>query len=87
MIEERLKEVMSERGVSSAELARMAGMKKQSIYKYERGLIKNVPYATVFRLSEVLDVNPSYLVGWSNDKIRPVDLIKSLEGNVNVREG
>ena len=77
MIEERLKEVMLEKGISSTELARKAGMKKQSIYKYERGLIKNVPYVTVLRLSEVLDVNPSYLVGWTNDKIRPVDLLRS----------
>ena len=76
MIERRLKEVMSEKGISSTELARRAGMKKQSIYKYERGLIKNVPYVTVLRISEALDVNPSYLVGWTNDKIRPVDLVK-----------
>lgn len=75
MIEKRLKEVMLEKGISSSELARKAGMKKQSIYKYEKGLIKNVPYLTVYRLSEALDVNPSYLVGWSNDKIRPVDLV------------
>lgn len=80
MIEARLKEIMSEKGISSAELARKAGMKKQSIYKYGRGLIKNVPYASVFRISEVLDVNPSYLVGWSDDKIRPVDLVRHLGG-------
>lgn len=79
MIEARLKEVMSEKGVSSSELARKAGMRKQSIYKYEKGLIKNVPYVTVFRISEVLDVNPAYLVGWSNDKIRPVDLVNVME--------
>jgi transcriptional regulator with XRE-family HTH domain len=83
MIEQRLKEVMSEKGISSAELARKAGMKKQSIYKYERGLIKNVPYASVFRISEVLNVNPSYLVGWSNDKIRPVDLVNYFGGSVD----
>lgn len=76
MIQSRLREVMLEKGISSTELARKAGMKKQSIYKYERGFIKNVPYVTVARIAEALDTNPAYLVGWTNDKIRPVDLIK-----------
>lgn len=72
----RIKEVREKLGVTSAELARKANMKKQSIYKYERGIIRNIPYTTVKRIADALDVNPAYLVGWSTDIERPIDIAK-----------
>lgn len=72
----RIKEVRESKGITAAELARKANMKKQSVYKYERGIIRNIPYTTVKRIADALDVNPAYIVGWSKDIIRPVDIAK-----------
>jgi len=73
----RLKGIREDKGLTISELACKSGMLKQTIYKYERGITKNIPYDQIKRLADTLNVNPSYLVGWSNSVERTPDIINT----------
>ena len=69
-----IRQIRVEQGLSMDALAALAGVTKQSIYKHERGITKNVPYDTILRFALALNVNPAYLVGWSKSKDLPDEL-------------
>lgn len=78
----KIKQIRESQGMSCAELARRAGMTKQAIYKHERDLTHNIPYKTIKVLSDALNVNPSYLVGWSTSIERTPDIINEGETEI-----
>ena len=71
----RVRQIREEKGWTTTELAKKMGVPKQTIYKYERDITKNVPYTVVMHLAEVLEVNPAYLVGWPECKDVPDDIV------------
>jgi transcriptional regulator with XRE-family HTH domain len=77
----KIRQIRESRGMSCTELGNKAGMSKQSIYKYERDITKNLPYDVIIRLAMVLEVNPAYLVGWSNKTEIPDDIIREVKSD------
>ena len=73
----KIRAIREEQGLSMDELAQRAGVSKQSIYKHERGITKNVPYSTILRFALALRVNPAYLVGWSESRELPLELVET----------
>lgn len=71
----RIKEIRESKGITTTELADKLGVSKQTIYKYERDITRNMPYKVIKKLADSLDVNPSYLVGWSTSIERTPDII------------
>ena len=63
-IGERIKNKRIENGLSSTELANMVKVSKQSLYKYERGIVTHIPFDTVKALAKALHTTPAYLIGW-----------------------
>lgn len=63
----RIKQCREEHDYTLEELADKAGTTRQTIYKYEKGIIQQVPYEKIETLAEVLHVSPEYLVGWTDD--------------------
>ena len=61
---ERIAELREKRGISMTELADKVGVLKQTMYKYENGIITNIPSDTVEKIAEVLGTTPIYLMGW-----------------------
>ena len=59
----RLTEGRELRGLSVAELAEQIGVTRQSIYKYENGLVVNLKRSILEKLAIVLDTTPTYLMG------------------------
>ena len=49
------------------ELAARLGTSKQTIHRYENGIISNIPHDKVRELARALDVTPSQLMGWENE--------------------
>ena len=47
-------------GITQDELAKKAGVAKQTIYKYETGIITNIPSDKIEAMSSVLHCAPSY---------------------------
>lgn len=54
-------------GLSQEELAKSIGSTKQAIYKYESGIVSNIPMDKVEIIASRLGVTPSYLTGWQNE--------------------
>lgn len=49
------------------ELAETVGTSRQTIHRYENGIITNIPPEKVVSLAKALDTTPAYLMGWESD--------------------
>lgn len=49
------------------ELGAACGTSKQTIFKYENGIITNIPLDKIEKISKALNVSPAYLMGWEED--------------------
>ena len=63
----RLKSIRKERGLTLQELAEAVGTSKQTIHRYENGVIANIPDEKVVSIAKALEVSPAHLMGWADD--------------------
>lgn len=61
---DRIREKRTAAGMTQEELAKAIGTTKQNIYKYETGIITNIPINRLEDIARVLAVSPAYLAGW-----------------------
>lgn len=61
---ERIREMRKLINMSQEELGRRVGVQRAAIQKYEKGTVQNIPLQTIEQIAKVLDVSPTYLVGW-----------------------
>jgi len=64
---ERLRQLRQKHGMSMADVAKHLGVGRANIYKYEHGIITNIPQDKVNILASLFQVSPAYLMGWSDD--------------------
>ena len=65
----RIKEKREKMGISQTELANMVKISKQTLYKYENGIITNIPSDKIEAIASKLNVSASYLMGWNIEEI------------------
>ena len=65
-IGERIKEKRLEKRMSLEDLANVANVARQTIYKYENNIITNIPTDKIEAIANALGVSPSYLMGWED---------------------
>lgn len=70
-IGERIKNAREKRGMTQDEVAKLCNTTKQTIFKYENEIVTNIPYDKIVLLSRALNVSPSYLFGWDEEKDSP----------------
>ncbi|MGH7890049.1 MAG: helix-turn-helix domain-containing protein [Thermodesulfobacteriota bacterium] len=59
----RIRERRKALGITKAKLAKLAGLTRPSITRYEKGLTKNPNAHSLERLADVLGVTADYLLG------------------------
>lgn len=64
-IGERILSLRDRRGIGQTELANKAGISKQTLYKYETGIVTNIPSDKIEAIADALNVSPAYLMGWT----------------------
>jgi len=64
---ERIKLLRNKKGLTQEELGKAIGSTKQNIYKYENGIITNIPSDKLEEIAKCLDTSPAYLMGWAED--------------------
>ena len=78
----RIKALRKGKGLTQTDLGNMLGLKPQAINKYETGIVKNLKQSTIFKLAEIFDVPPSYIMGSSDlssiENLRPVGKTKKI---------
>lgn len=56
--------------LTQEELAIKTGTKKQTISKYENGIITDIPLSKLDTIAKVLNTTPIYLLGWEDSSIK-----------------
>lgn len=70
-IGQRIRSARESKRMTLDEVAKHCKTTRQTIYKYENEIVTNIPYDKIELLSECLDVTPSYLFGWEEQKTSP----------------
>lgn len=73
-IGQRIKTARELRNMTQEEVAKMCKTTKQTIFKYENGIVTNIPSDKIEMLSAALNVTPSYLMGWAEKEQSPSEL-------------
>ena len=66
---ERIKKLREAKGITQEELAKLLNTTKQTVSKYEKDIVTNIPSDRIELLSHILDTTPSYIMGWDQDQI------------------
>lgn len=62
----KIKQLRKDLNMTQEELALAANTTKQTIHKYETGLITNIPASKIKAMADKLKTTPAYLMGWSD---------------------
>lgn len=65
---ERIKARRRELGMTQTDLALALGTTKQNIYKYETGVITNIPSDKIEAMAKALQTTPAYIMGWNEEQ-------------------
>lgn len=65
---ERLTQLLQEKGLRAAELARRVGVSETTISKYLNKENKKYAFDIVLRIAQVLDVSPEWLGGMTDER-------------------
>ena len=74
-IGDRIKKQRELLGISQVELAEKIKVSKQTLYKYENNIITNIPSDKIEIIGKVLEVSPSYLMGWEDNLENAPDIL------------
>lgn len=61
---ERIRELRKLKGISQEEMAKLLKTTKQTISKYENGVVSNIPSDRIEAMAVLLDTTPEYILGW-----------------------
>lgn len=67
---ERIKKLREGKGLTQEELAHRLKTTKQTIHKYEKGIVTNIPSDKIEALAKILETTPEYILGWENAEER-----------------
>ena len=59
---DKIKQIRTEKGLKQAELARKTGLSPQTLFKYEKNIVTNIPLNSIISIAQVLKVEPSVLI-------------------------
>ena len=61
----RLKELRLQKEYTQEYVGNIIGVSKQTLYKYENGIVTNIPSDKIEALAKVYGVTPEYIMGWN----------------------
>lgn len=64
-LKENIKQKRLENKMTLEELANKVGVSRQTIQRYESGIISNIPSDKIESMAKALDTTPAYLMGWT----------------------
>lgn len=63
---ERIRYYRESAGLTQDEVAKKINVTPQAVYKYEKGIVSNVPLDKIELLANLFSVSPSVLAGWED---------------------
>lgn len=79
VLNDRIKKARADSGLTLEEVSLKVGVSRQTIQKYESGIISNIPSDKIEKIAKALDVSPAYLMGWEDKPAKDTEtLIKNI---------
>lgn len=72
----RIKELREKNELTQEQLAQKLETTKQTIFKYENGIVTNIPSDKVEKMASIFHVSPSYILGWDDTIVDKPNRIK-----------
>ena len=66
---ERIRDLRKEKGITQSEMAKLLRTTKQTISKYEKGIVTNIPSDRIEEIARILGTTPEYILGWEQVQI------------------
>ena len=66
---ERIRDLRRAKGITQSDMAKMLSTTKQTISKYEKGIVTNIPSDRIEAMARLLDTTPEYILGWEQKQI------------------
>ena len=63
-----IKSLRYDLGKSQVDFAKMIGVSKQTLYKYENNIVTNIPSDKIETIARICGTTPAYIMGWTSDK-------------------
>lgn len=92
-LKENIKSKRIERKMTLEDLAKNVGVSRQTIQRYESGVIGNIPSDKIELIARALDTSPAYLMGWEqidtnfSGKEAPKEIYDKFKSNVSKFHG
>ena len=67
-INQRLKYLREQSGLTLDEVSKHVGVTKQTVQKYESGVVVSIPSDKIEILAKVYDVTPGFIMGWDDEQ-------------------
>ena len=83
-IGERIKKLREEKNLTHEQIAKSIKSTKQAIFKYENGVVTNIPMDKLIIIAKVLGRSPAYILGWENENSGVNNGIIGNQNNHNV---
>ena len=65
---DRIRELRRAKKITQEELARLLSTTKQTISKYEKGIVTNIPSDKVEAMAKILETTPEYILEWEEQE-------------------
>lgn len=66
-LKENIKKMRTSQGKTLEDVAKYIGVARQTVQKYESGLVSNIPSSTIEKMAALFHCTPAYLMGWEED--------------------
>ena len=66
-IGERIKQLRTKKNISQVDFADKINVSKQTLYKYENGIVTNIPSDKIEAIAKLFNISPAYLMGWETE--------------------
>ena len=73
---DRIRATRKREGISQTELAQKMGVIKQTLYKYETGIVTNIPSEKIEAAAKALGVTPGFLMDWEEQDADSVSYVR-----------
>lgn len=74
---DRMKKRRKDLGLTLEDVAKIVGVTRQTIQKYESGVVTNIPSDKIELIATALKTTPAYLMGWEEEKKEDIETIKN----------
>ena len=84
---DRIRDARKRKGLTLDELAKSINSTKQSIYKYESGIVTNIPSDKLEIIASRLGVSEAYLMGWEPEYVLQSENSDDLKRLIEISSG